>query len=104
MRLPSERIAQAVAAGRPNNLPAYTGTEPCATLGLEYFCYEQSQLENIHRKTIKEACMSCPMLDECLNWAIYNEQHYYWAATTAKERAAIRRKHNIYARKIYDVA
>lgn len=104
MRLPSERIAQAVAAGRPENLPAYTGTEPCATLGLDFFCYEHTKLEKMHKRAIEDACTSCPLFNECLNWAVYNEQHYYWAGTTAKERANIRRKHNIYARKIYDVA
>ena len=104
VRLPSERIAQAVAAGRPTNLPAYTGTEPCATLGLDYYCYETTRITNMHKKAIEEACASCPLLDACLNWAIYNEQHYYWAGTTFKERAKIRSKYRIYARKIYDVA
>lgn len=104
MRLPSERIAQAVAAGRPTNLPAYTGTEPCATLGLDYFCYETNMITTQHKRAIEQSCLACPMMDACLNWAIYSEQHYYWAATTAKERAVIRRRHNIFARKIYDVA
>lgn len=93
-----------MAAGRPTTLPAYTGTEPCATLGIEYFCYENAQIERLHKKTIQEACASCPMLDACLNWAIYNEQHYYWAGTGPKERAAIRSRYGIHARKIYDVA
>lgn len=104
MRLPSERIARAVAAGRPTTLPAYTGMEPCATLGLDWFCYETNMITAEHKRGIESACKSCPLMDECLNWAVYNEQHYYWAGTTARERAAIRRKHNIYARKIYDVA
>lgn len=103
MRLPSERIAQAVQAGRPKNLPAYTGMEPCATLGLDFYCFEQKKIERTHRTAIENSCLSCPLMDECLNWAIYQEQYYYWAGTTAKERANIRRKYNIYAQRI-DVA
>jgi hypothetical protein len=93
-----------VAAGRPTRLPAYTGMEPCATLGLDFYCYETNKIDRLHEETIKKACLGCPLFDECLNWAIYNEQHYYWAATTSAERAKIRRRHNIWARKIYDIA
>lgn len=40
----------------------------------------------------REACDRCPVKWYCREWAIAYEHYGFWAGTTAKERARIRRK------------
>lgn len=46
----------------------------------------------------KDVCNSgCPVFDACLSYALRNKVEGVWAATTEKERDALRRKHSIKA-------
>ena len=40
----------------------------------------------------KAVCRSCPVVAECLEWALAHEERYgIWGGTSAKERAWLRR-------------
>ena len=40
----------------------------------------------------KAVCRSCPVISECLEWALTHDQRYgIWGGTSANERAALRR-------------
>jgi WhiB family redox-sensing transcriptional regulator len=45
-----------------------------------------------YKGTIQErVCASCPIVDNCLNWAVEHEWSGYWGGTGGKERTRIRR-------------
>ena len=95
MRFPSERIAQAIEAGLPQRRPAYTGSEPCASIGSDVYIYDETQPPRRTKEIMRVACNECPLVQECFTWALYRERYYFYAATTAKDREIIRRKHKI---------
>jgi WhiB family redox-sensing transcriptional regulator len=43
----------------------------------------------------KSVCVTCPLRMKCLEWAISREEFGVWGATTARERAAIRRERGV---------
>ena len=43
----------------------------------------------------KQICGRCPVVQECLSWAIRREEFGVWGGTTARERAAIRRERGL---------
>jgi WhiB family redox-sensing transcriptional regulator len=41
----------------------------------------------------KKVCAECPVEEQCLEWALQNdEQHGIWGGTTPKQRMRIRKK------------
>jgi WhiB family redox-sensing transcriptional regulator len=40
-------------------------------------------------------CRTCPVIDECLEWALHHERHGIWGGTTPTDRRRIRAKRNI---------
>lgn len=80
--------------------PNYTGYEPCSQLGLEFFYYEEREVQPGKSKkgkstyididAAKRACSMCPMIQECLTWALHRERYGIWAGTTERERIAMR--------------
>ena len=40
-------------------------------------------------------CKTCPVMDECLEWALHHERWGIWGGTSASERRDIRAKRNI---------
>jgi hypothetical protein len=88
MRLPSKRfLISLVRQGKPN-YPAFTGTEACASIGNEHFCTEERDFT--HYETLRNVCASCPLLEDCFNWALHNEDFHFWGGTSAIERRRIR--------------
>lgn len=41
---------------------------------------------------MQNICSTCPILKQCLNWSVHQEEFGFWAGTTAEERADIRRR------------
>ena len=40
----------------------------------------------------KRVCLRCPVMKECLDWALkHDEEHGVWGATTPRERQRIKR-------------
>ena len=69
-------------------------TPSCATVDPELFFpkmpNDKQQRENI--LAAKEICKTCPVIDECLKYALNHGVEGIWAGTTFEERKQTRRK------------
>ena len=93
MRFQSERFLEGmVEPGTGKEYPAFTGTEPCSTIGNDFFC---DDMEHQYDEILFAACNKCPLIKECFNWALHNEPYFYWGASTAADRKKLRKKYNI---------
>ena len=93
MRLQSQRfLAQLVEPGTPK-YPAFTGKEPCASIGSEMFCTDEKDFS--HYEVLRGVCSQCPLLKSCFNWALHNEDHHYWGGASAHERDELRKIYRI---------
>lgn len=67
----------------------------CGDLDPEWF-YPESYLTRECREQIavaKNICTRCPVVVECLRWAVETDQrHGIWGATTPDERQRLRRR------------
>ena len=73
--------------------PNYTGAEPCATLGVDFYFSDVRIDGNYpHRDLLNNICAACPMLDKCREWALHREEYGFWAGMTARERVSIRKQ------------
>ena len=50
------------------------------------------RVENVQAMKI---CHTCPVIAECLEWALHHERWGIWGGTTSTERSRIRAKRNI---------
>jgi WhiB family redox-sensing transcriptional regulator len=46
---------------------------------------------HVVRPEVKRLCAGCPVQEQCLDYALKHEDHGYWAGTTEKERARMRK-------------
>jgi hypothetical protein len=73
--------------------PQFTGYEPCATIGLDFYFVEKGSYTRTERDTMRDGCLNhCPLYRECLEWALRRERWGYWAGTTEIERETLRRQ------------
>jgi hypothetical protein len=77
----------------PPEYPKFTGREPCRSTDPEAF-YPDNYARGYHA-TIKEICEWCPMREPCGEWAIWFEDHGFWAGLSASDRRRIRKKRGI---------
>lgn len=42
-----------------------------------------------HIEQARQICRRCPVIRECLAWALTHPEHGVWAATTAEERTEL---------------
>jgi len=73
--------------------PRFTGSEPCATIGAQFYYDEDkdsTKQKLAHIPVLEAACATCPLRAECLEWALYRERYGYWAGTTKTERERMR--------------
>jgi hypothetical protein len=74
----------------------------CAEVGVEVFYLEERDaagtLTIYEYNQAKKICSSCVHKEECLEWAIYNENYGIWGGTTPTERYEIRKKRKILLR------
>lgn len=68
----------------------FGATAQCSGTDSEAF-FPEAQLSRENMAAIR-ICFGCTVRDECLEWALENEQHGIWGATTPKQRQAIRRR------------
>ena len=61
----------------------------CKGIDVEFYYLENAQAVAMNPK-LRRICESCPIYDECLEYAIPNEHHGFWAGTSAMDRKAIR--------------
>lgn len=71
------------------DIPEWTQRALCAQIDPELWFPEG---KGQSPKSAREFCRSCPVLEECREYAIErNIKHGIWGDTTPRERAAIRR-------------
>lgn len=77
--------------------PDFTGHEPCATIGLDFYYIEgRGQHSQVEMDMMRTACLErCFMLEQCRQWALHHERHGFWAGMAENERARVRRSLNI---------
>ena len=46
-------------------------------------------------KVLVKICNGCPLVSECADYAIHNEQHGFWGGLSPSDRANIRKRRNI---------
>lgn len=49
------------------------------------------QLNPTTEKTLSRICMTCPVFDDCLDYALKVKVNGYWAGTTETKRVELRR-------------
>jgi hypothetical protein len=77
--------------------PDFKGDEPCTQVGTDVFYPEfddHTKLEEINyiRQFI---CGKCPMINECLEYALYHEMYGIWGGTTERMRKTFRKQLSI---------
>jgi len=72
--------------------PNYTGTEPCAQIGMDFYFNEPTNGIYIFRDLLKATCNECPMLVQCRTWALHHEEYGWWGGTTPRERVSLRKE------------
>lgn len=79
----------------PSAYPAFTGSEPCAQIGTDYYFTQDDKptYDNLH--IIKEICHSCPSRTPCLEYALHVNVLGIWGGTVEHERKKIRRARGI---------
>ncbi|MEZ5374813.1 MAG: WhiB family transcriptional regulator [Microthrixaceae bacterium] len=68
--------------------PAWQADAACRQMDTRLFYIGQG--ESIPPECV-EACRRCPVFDDCRAWAIKYELHGFWAGTSGRDRARIRK-------------
>lgn len=62
-------------------------------VSVEVFFPDQNKPNTNAISTVAKAvCKGCPYLEECLAWALVNDEPGVWGGTTASERRSMRRR------------
>lgn len=69
------------------NTEAWMGKAVCASADPEEWFPEQGSSS----QRAKKICGGCPVIDECLQFAIDNGEHGIWGGTSRRERLALLR-------------
>ena len=64
----------------------------CRGLDTELFFIEEGNIAAAMQPTLREVCNSCPILDQCFDYAINESPTVYgfWAGTTTRDREKYR--------------
>ena len=82
----------------PHPLKLIEGDPPCAEVGTEYFFPEPGG-DVVGKGAIpRNVCFSCPVMQECLDYALHNRVEGIWGGTTEQERKKYRATHGIVPR------
>lgn len=74
----------------------------CVGIGMELFFpvphddEDESKARFIDVDAVKKVCASCPVLEQCAEWAIHHEKWGIWGGLTPQERNKIRKQRNIF--------
>ena len=68
----------------------------CAGISTEEYYPDDRGNAGFNRNpALRRVCEGCPIISECVNYALVNEQEGFWGGLTARARRDIRRKYNI---------
>ena len=78
------------------------GEPSCAATDPELFFAQENELEGsarrakyVNERAAKAICYECPLMGQCLEFALRNNDSGIWGGTTENERANIRRRTGI---------
>ena len=77
------------------DLPPYTGTEPCAQVGVDWFFTDEVTGRKVNAAEMRQVCDGCDLLVECREYALHNSVSGFWGGTTERERRRIRVREGI---------
>jgi WhiB family redox-sensing transcriptional regulator len=72
----------------------FSDTPACLGIDVELFFTEEKG-SYPYLNHVKRICNTCPVQEECYNYAMDNLVHGIWAGTTMEERNRYRSKHGI---------
>ncbi|MGN8245260.1 WhiB family transcriptional regulator [Cellulomonas soli] len=84
------------------SFPGLDGTQAC--LGRDPELFHPAQSDRRQAEEAKAVCRECPLVRECLAWALTNPEAGVWGATTEAERAALQRAHGLPRRVVWSGA
>jgi WhiB family redox-sensing transcriptional regulator len=68
------------------------GPTPCSTKDPEQFFADSEEPGSIKTTNkAKKVCIGCPYIEECLAWALDNNEYGVWGGTTKNERRRLKR-------------
>lgn len=67
----------------------------CKFTDTDSFYPESAGEATVINKVLVRICNDCPIVNECAEYAIHNEQHGFWGALSPRARAGIRKRKNI---------
>ena len=71
----------------------------CTSLDPELF-FPVGEMKQELAATLKRICFNCPIMDDCLEYALHVKVSGYWAGTNERERERLRRMFDIEAVRI----
>lgn len=77
-------------SARPRLFDLLDGSQPCTEDPELFFQHEGDDHE-----PAKAVCRACPLVRDCLAYALPRDVKGVWGATTTDERKALRRRHGI---------
>jgi WhiB family redox-sensing transcriptional regulator len=86
------------------NLPTFTGDEPCAEVGVDWFVPDDTSNRIMRVKKLRQICAPCPMREPCLEYALHVNVEGFWGGMTDGERRKERRARGIRAHRILAIA
>ena len=71
----------------------------CTSLDPELF-FPIGEMKQELARTLKRICFNCPIMEDCLEYALHVKVSGYWAGTNERERERLRKLFNISAVRI----
>jgi hypothetical protein len=71
------------------------GQAACLFTDTDSFYPEGAGDASATNKVLVKICNNCPIVSECAEYAINNEQHGFWGGLSPRDRSDIRKKKNI---------
>jgi len=62
----------------------------CTSIDPELF-FPVGEMKHSVARTLKRICMNCPIMDDCLEYALHVKVSGYWAGTNETERESLRK-------------
>lgn len=85
----TEKAADAAAA--LGSVPRFSGRPACANAEPELFWGSRDPAKNRAKNArAKRVCARCPVISECLSWALAHGERGVWGGTTAEQRGHMR--------------
>lgn len=75
--------------------PQWTETPACAGTNTEMWFCEDNEPGYREAALLKRICADCPVKKQCFDYALRHTVQGYWAGTTPRHRAQLRKKLNI---------